>query len=191
MSKSDTKSIIKDLEKNLDSKRFAHTMGVAHTAACLAMRYDYDMNRAYLAGLLHDCAKCMTHEQRMDYCLAHGINVTDFEKANPALLHAKVGADMCKRRYGIEDEEVYVSVMYHTTGHPDMSLLDKIIYIADYMEPNRNEAHNLAEVRKLAFVDIDKALCTILKGSVEYLKQSDKAVDPMTMETYMYYNKQE
>lgn len=191
MSKSDIKSIIKDLEKNLDSKRFGHTMGVAHTAACLAMRYDYDMNRAYLAGLLHDCAKCMTHEQRMNYCLTNEISVTEFEKENPALLHAKVGADMCKRKYGIEDEEVYNAVLYHTTGHPNMSLLDKFIYIADYMEPNRNEAPNLATVRKLAFVDIDEALYTILESSVEYLRQSDKVIDPMTLETYMYYSKQE
>lgn len=191
MSNQDIQKIIADLEKNLDSKRFAHTMGVAYTAACLAMCYDYDMSRAYLAGLLHDCAKYMTHSQRLKYCDEHNLFVTDVEKANPALLHAKVGANLCKTKYRIEDKEIYSAVLYHTTGHPNMSMLDKIIYIADYIEPNRNEAPNLDIVRNQAFNDIDMALCTILSNSIKYLQKSSKSVDPMTMQTYQYYVKQE
>ena len=187
----DVQTIIQDLEKNLDEKRFAHTLGVAYTAACLAMRYDYDMNKAYLAGLLHDCAKCLNHTQRLKYCDKHGLEVSEIESANPALLHAKVGADMCKRKYKIEDEAIYNAIFYHTTGHPDMSMLDKIIYIADYIELNRCEAPNLDIVRKQAFSDIDMALCTILSDSIQYLNSSDKAIDPMTMQTYQYYIKQE
>ena len=131
----DTQKIIAELEKGLDAKRFGHTIGVAYTAACIAMRYDYDMDKAYLAGLLHDCAKGLTHKERLSYCAKYGLKVSEIEDANPALLHAKVGADMCRRKFKIEDDEICSAVLYHTTGHPDMSMLDKIIYIADYIEP--------------------------------------------------------
>lgn len=191
MNKSDIRDIKKELENELDSKRYEHTNGVAYTAACLAMRYDYDMEKAYIAGLLHDCAKCMTHKERLEYCQKHDLFVSNIEEANPSLLHAKVGAEMSRRKYKINDEEIYNSILFHTTGHPNMTLLEKIIYIADYLEPNRDEAPNLALVRKQVFVDIDTALRTILKDSITYLEKSDKPIDPMTMETYQYYIKQE
>ena len=98
---------------------------------------------------------------------------------------------MSRRKYDIKDSEIYQAIMYHTTGHPQMTLLDKIIYISDYMEPHRDEAPNLDSVRKQAFIDINATLLTILKDSVAYLEKSDKTVDPMTMETYLYYVKQE
>ena len=191
MFNSEIQKIIAELEKGLDAKRFGHTIGVAYTAACIAMRYDYDMDRAYLAGLLHDCAKCLTHKERLAYCEKYNLPVTEVEASNPALLHAKVGADMCKRKFKIEDEGICNAILYHTTGHPDMSMLDKIIYIADYIEPSRTDAPNLDLVRKQTFSDIDLTLRTILSDSIEYLKESDKAVDPMTMQTYQYYIKQE
>lgn len=191
MTKSEFRDIKKELEDILDSKRYEHTLGVAYTAACLAMRYDYNMEKAYIAGLLHDCAKCMSNKDKIEYCEKHDLPITAVEHDNPSLLHAKVGAEMSKRKFDIEDPEIYQAIFYHTTGHPNMTLLDKIIYIADYMEPHRDEAPNLDIVRKQVFIDIDIALFTILKDSVEYLDSSDKPVDPMTMETYLYYVKQE
>ena len=191
MTKSEIRDIKKELEDILDSKRYEHTLGVAYTAACLAMRYDYNMEKAYIAGLLHDCAKCMSNKDKIEYCEKHDLPITAVEHDNPSLLHAKVGAEMSKRKFDIEDPEIYQAIFYHTTGHPNMTLLDKIIYIADYMEPHRDEAPNLDIVRKQVFIDIDIALFTILKDSVEYLDSSDKPVDPMTMETYIYYVKQE
>lgn len=191
MDKSEIKDIKKELEHDLDSKRYEHTLGVAYTAACLAMRYDYDMEKAYITGLLHDCAKCMSNKDKLEYCEKYDIPVTKVEQENPSLLHAKVGAEMSRRKYDIKDSEIYQAIMYHTTGHPQMTLLDKIIYISDYMEPHRDEAPNLDSVRKQAFIDIDATLLTILKDSVAYLEKSDKTVDPMTMETYLYYVKQE
>jgi len=191
MTKSEIRDIKKELEDILDSKRYEHTLGVAYTAACLAMRYDYNMEKAYIAGLLHDCAKCMSNKDKIEYCEKHDLPITAVEHDNPSLLHAKVGAEMSKRKFDIEDPEIYQAIFYHTTGHPNMTLLDKIIYIADYMEPHRDEAPNLDIVRKQVFIDIDIALFTILKDSVEYLNSSDKPVDPMTMETYLYYVKQE
>ena len=191
MTKSEIRDIKKELEDILDSKRYEHTLGVAYTAACLAMRYDYNMEKAYIAGLLHDCAKCMSNKDKIEYCEKHDLPITAVEHDNPSLLHAKVGAEMSKRKFDIEDPEIYQAIFYHTTGHPNMTLLDKIIYIADYMEPHRDEAPNLDIVRKQVFIDIDIALFTILKDSVEYLDSFDKPVDPMTMETYLYYVKQE
>jgi len=191
MLNSEIQKIITELENGLDNKRFTHTIGVAYTAACIAMRFDYDMNKAYLAGLLHDCAKCLTHKERLAYCDKFNLPVTEVEQENPALLHAKVGADMCRRKFKIEDDEICNAVLYHTTGHPDMSTLDKIIYIADYIEPSRSDAPNLDIVRKQTFVDMDMALRTILSDSIAYLSASEKAVDPMTIQTYEYYIKQE
>lgn len=191
MDKSEIKDIKKELEHDLDSKRYEHTLGVAYTAACLAMRYGYDMEKAYITGLLHDCAKCMSNKDKLEYCEKYDIPVTKVEHENPSLLHAKVGAEMSRRKYDIKDSEIYQAIMYHTTGHPQMTLLDKIIYISDYMEPHRDEAPNLDSVRKQAFIDINATLLTILKDSVTYLEKSDKTVDPMTMQTYLYYVKQE
>lgn len=191
MTKSEIRDIKKELEDNLDSKRYEHTLGVAYTAACLAMRYGYNMEKAYIAGLLHDCAKCMSNKDKIEYCEKHDIPINSTEQANPSLLHAKVGAEMSRRKYDIDDSEIYQAIQYHTTGHPNMTLLDKILYIADYMEPHRDEAPNLDLVRKQVFINIDTALFTILKDSVDYLDSSDKPVDPMTMETYLYYVKQE
>ena len=191
MAKSETQKIKKELSKELDSKRYEHTLGVAYTASCLAMRYDYDITKAYIAGLLHDCAKCMSHNERINYCKKNNLEVTEIEKTNPSLLHAKVGADLSKRKYGIEDEEICSAVRYHTTGRPNMTLLEKIIFIADYMEPHREEVEDLPIVRKQVLVNIDQALCTILKDTLVYLETSGKEIDSMTEKTYEYYIEQE
>lgn len=191
MAKTEIQKIQKELSKELDAKRYEHTLGVAYTASCMAMRYGYDLKKAYIAGLLHDCAKGMTHEARLNYCKKYDLEVTDVEKKNPSLLHAKVGADMCLRKYGIEEEEIASAVRYHTTGKPDMSLLEKIIFIADYVEPHRKEIPGLDEAREILFCDLDETLRTILKHNLQYLEESDKVIDSLTRQTYEYYTKQE
>lgn len=182
-----TEHIKKELEKQLDSKRYQHTLGVAYTAASLAMRYEMDINQAFLAGLLHDCAKSMTHEERLSYCKKHDITVTEAEQKNPSLLHAKVGSDQVFRKYGIKDAEIANAVRYHTTGHPDMTMLEKIIFIADYIEPLRDHDKELSEIRHMSFMNIDVALEHILKNTLEYLNSSKKEIDPMTALTYSFY----
>lgn len=191
MPKTDIQKLQKELNKELDARRYEHTLGVAYTAACMAMRYDCDIQKAYVAGLLHDCAKCMTHEERLSYCKKHDIHVSEIEKQNPSLLHAKVGADLCSSRYGIYDPEIADAVRYHTTGRPGMSLLQKIIFIADYLEPHRNEAEDLPVVRRQVFEDMDLALRTILSDTLIYLQKGDKKIDPMTLQTYQYYSGEE
>lgn len=171
----------------LDKDRYEHTLGVMYTAASLAMRYDEDIEKALIAGLLHDCAKCLSGDTKIKLCKKYHLNVSEVEKENPSLLHAKLGAFLAAKKYHIKDKDIINAIASHTTGCPHMSLLDKIIYIADYIEPGRKELPNMAEVRKLAFTDIDACLYRILKDSLEYLTGMNIPIDPMTEKTYLYY----
>ena len=179
------------LQGELPGFRYEHTLGVEYTSACLALRYGADMEKARIAGLLHDCAKCIPTEQKLSDCEAYGLPVSEWERKNPELLHAKLGAVLARRDYGIEDEEILSAITWHTTGKPAMSLLDKIVFIADYMEPNRaNKAPNLPEVRVLAFEDLDRCLLRILTDTVDYLAEKGGVTDPMTRETCEYYQEE-
>lgn len=176
------------VEARLDAYRFRHTIGVADTAACLSMRYGGDMERAVLAGLLHDAAKCMPDEERVDFCEAHGIPVTDTERRNPTLLHAKIGAYVAEHEFGVTDREILDAVTYHTTGRPAMSLLEKIIFTADYMEPGRDRDPKLPAIREAAFRDLDEGILLILEDTISYVRSRvGDRMDPMTLETYRYY----
>ena len=177
----------KRVQDHLDKERYEHTMGVMYTAAAMAMRYQVDIEKALIAGLLHDCAKCLSSEKKLKLCEKYEITISESERKNPGLLHAKLGAYIAKSKYDIKDHEIVEAIAYHTTGRPAMTLLDKIVYIADYLEPNRNVAPNLAEVRRLAFEDIDECLYIILKDSLAYLETKSEVIDPMTEQTYYYY----
>lgn len=187
MNESDMHKIKKQLVKAMDSKRYEHTLGVAYTCAALAMRYGEDIQKAQLAGLLHDCAKCMDNEKKLHICKKHNIEITSAEYNNPFLLHAKVGGYLARTKYEIEDEDILNAIVYHTTGRPEMSLLEKIVYVADYIEPGRDHASNLNDVRRLCFQDLDQGLLQILEDTLVHLKESKKEIDPMTRETYDYY----
>lgn len=160
--------------------RFEHTLGVSYTCQALAMRYGYDLDKAELAGLLHDCAKRYDGETMRTKCIKRGIEITESENRDPSLLHAKLGAWMAKEKYGVEDEEILSAIACHTTGKPGMTLLDKILYVADYIEPRRYKAAGLPEMRKLAFVDLDTACFSIMEGILKYLKSKECPIDPMT-----------
>ncbi len=176
----------KKLKKKLSESRYEHTISVSYTCVCLAMRYGYPLEKAEIAGLLHDCAKCYPEDSYVSRCEKHGIALTAEEKAAPAVLHARLGAWMARERYGIRDEEILSAIACHTTGKPDMGLLDKILYIADYIEVRRDKADNLAQMRRLAFTDIDEALFQIVEGTLAYLQKRGMTTDPMTRRTYEY-----
>ena len=180
----------KTLRKYLDRDRFEHSEGVMYTAAALAMRYGENLEKAQIAGILHDCAKCIPDNKKLKICEKNHIEITEAERCSPFLLHAKVGAYIAKEKYNIEDTEILDAIACHTTGKPAMTLLEKIIYISDYIEPMRNKASNLEEVRKMAFVDLDETLFKILSDTLVYLEKSSKKMDPMTMQTYEYYREQ-
>lgn len=177
------------LQKVLTQKRYTHTLGVSYTAAALAMKYGYDIKKAQVAGLLHDCAKCNSDEKMLEKCIKNKIEMTDVEKRNPYLLHAKLGAYLAKKEYGIEDTEVLSAIAYHTTGRPAMSELEKIVFISDYIEPNRKEIRGLSKIRKTAFENLDEAVFLILEHTLLYLKEENgkKEIDLTTEEAFEYY----
>lgn len=181
------KNIKKELKSSLDKNRYEHTLGVAYTAMCLAMKYEVDLDKAELAGLLHDCAKCISDEKKLKKCYEHNINITEIEKEQPYLLHSKLGAFMAMDKYDIHDKEIINAILKHTTGTADMTMLEKIIYVADYIEPRRNKATNLPLLRKLAFEDIDMTVFIIMKDTVEYLKNKNTKIDDTTLKAYVYY----
>lgn len=180
-------TIRKQLKKQLSSSRYEHTLGVSYTAAALAMKYGGDLKKAALAGMLHDCAKCYDDVTIVEMCRTHGIALTESELRAPAVIHAKLGAYLAEQTYEIQDPEILSAIAYHTTGKPDMTRLEKIIYIADYIEPGRDKAPNLTALRKLAFEDLDEALYQILSATLSYLVQSGSEADEMTQRAYDYY----
>ena len=180
----------KKLKENLNAKRYIHSIGVSNTAACLAMRYGYDHKKAYLAGLLHDCAKGLKDVQLLETVRQAGIVLSDVEEANPDLLHSKAGSIVAREKYGIDDEEIQGAIYHHTTGRPGMTLLEKIIFVADYIEPNRTNLPGLDRIRVTAFTDIDESIALICKNTLDHLKTSAKAIDRNTVATYEYYRKE-
>jgi len=180
-------AIKKKIKKELDRERYQHTLGVAYLASSLAMRYRLDPERLFTAGLLHDCAKNIPNDEKYALCRKYRIALNETEKKAPYLLHSKLGAYLAEHEYGIKDEEIINAIRYHTTGRPDMSLVEKIIFTADYIEINRKEAPNLTEIRELAFTDIDGAVRKILNDTLKYLSKGDRPVDPATKETYEFY----
>ena len=177
----------KQLENELKPDRFDHTLGVAYTAANMAFLYGADTEKALIAGFLHDCAKCMSHEEQIKICEKNDIEITEVERKNHSLLHAKVGMYLARTKYDIYDPEILGAIRWHTTGREDMTLLEKIVYIADFIEPNRNPLENMAVIRKEAFTDLDRCLAHILHDSVIYLKTIGKEVDEATMNAYEFY----
>lgn len=176
--------ILDDLKKNQTEARFKHIMGVCCTASSLAMCYGESPKRALLAALLHDSAKHFKPDELLRRCKKAGIPIRPAEEKNPSLLHAAYGAYLGSHRYDIEDEGILDAVRYHTTGHPDMDLFAKILYVADYIEPGRRKLPKLEELRQLAFRDLDLSLYIILEESIEYLKAKNMEFDPRTLDTY-------
>ena len=183
----DFSKIKKKLSKYLDEDRFNHTMGVMYTCAALAMAHDCDLVSAQAAGLLHDCAKCIPNKKKLKMCRQHKIPVSGFEEEHPFLLHAKLGAYVAKEKYHITDKNVLSAITWHTTGKPEMSDLEKIVYIADYIEPMRDKAPNLSYIRKLAFQDLDECTYKIMEDTLSYLGDNPGDIDETTRTAYFYY----
>lgn len=179
----------KQLKSKLDPMRYEHSLSVSFLCVGLAMRYGYDIGKAELAGLMHDCAKRFTDNELIARCQKHGLELTQEEQKVPAVIHAKYGAWLAKNKFGIRDEEILSAIACHTTGKPGMGMLDKILYIADYIEPRRDKASNLPRMRYLAFQDLDLAMYEILAGSLEYLEKKGSVTDPMTQDAYQYFDR--
>lgn len=187
--KYDITHLTQEMKKKLKPKRYVHSVGVMYTAQALAMRYNVDIKVAGTAGILHDCAKEMNEEELFEFCNTIGISISEDENLSRFLLHSKAGAYLAKHRYEIYDDSIISAIRYHTTGHPEMTMLEKIIFSADYIEPNRKPINELDVIRKECFTDIDKASGHILKNTIEYLQEEKRHVDANSLEAYEYYKR--
>lgn len=160
------------------AKRHAHIRGVAETAARLAERWGADRELSWKAGILHDCTKYLSLEEHLAICEKYGVEIDDMERESAKLLHSKTGAALARHIYGMPGP-VCDAIFCHTTGKAGMNLLEKIIYLADYMEPNR-DFDGVEELRKLCFEDLDKALLMGLQMSVDDLNRRGVPLHPNT-----------
>lgn len=183
----DKLNLLEQVRKEQTSQRFVHTLGVQYTAACLAMKHEYSIERAEIAGILHDCAKCISDNKMLEECKKYNIPISDMEQKAPYLLHGKLGAYYAKEKYNIEDEEILSAITYHTTGKPNMTLIEKIVFIADYIEPNRKKVPRLDEIRKISFENMDLAMYLILNQTLSYLEEKKQGIDSLTKKACEYY----
>ena len=173
---------IKILKQNLTNPRFEHSLEVAKTALALAKKYNANLEKAYIAGLLHDCAKCFTNEKKVELCKKYKIKLDVFFKNQLDLTHSFLGYHIAKDIYNIKDEDVLNAIKYHTTGCKNMSLLEKIVYIADYIEPTRKAYDATIKARELAFLDIDKTMIFILENTIQFNKQKQNNIHPLSID---------
>ncbi|MGF7001726.1 putative HD superfamily hydrolase involved in NAD metabolism [Lachnospiraceae bacterium PFB1-21] len=179
-----------EIKKELTKKRFLHTVRVTVTAQALAMSYGMETETAGIAGILHDCAKCIPDDEKLSLCKQYGLGISPSEAAYPDLLHSKLGAFLAAKKYGITDEDVLAAITYHTTGRPEMTFLEKIIFVADYIEPGRPDLPKITEIRELAFHNLDKCVYLIMENTLNYLEAEKQTIDKMTIAARDYYREQ-
>ncbi len=171
--------IKEEVKKSMSEKRFNHSCGVAKRAVELAKIYGIDEEKARLVGIAHDIAKEMQKEEALEYARKNGITFDEIEQKEPGLWHSKLGADICMKRFGFT-EDMKQAILYHTTGNINMSLLDKIIYVADKTEENRtNQA--LVMARETSNQNLEEGLLQVAKRTIEYSLQKDSLIHPDTI----------
>ena len=173
-------SVMEKLKEWIDEKRLNHSLGVSRCAVELAGYYGADVGKAELAGMLHDCAKGLSFERSLELAKEFGIEFDMIFKMNPALLHAPLGSYLARDVFGIQDVEILEAIACHTTGKKDMTLLEKVLCLADYIEEGRNFP-GVEKIRELAFVDINRALLTGLEMSIQAVLKSGMLLHPMTV----------
>lgn len=173
------------LKEELGTSRYNHTIRVRDTAVILAKRTDCDINKAMLAGLLHDCAKYYDKDYLLKRAFEFGIMNDEFLINNKHIIHAPLGAIIAQEEYGIEDNEVLDAIRYHTTGRENMTLLEKIVYLADYIEPER-DFDGVERVRELAKGNINLAILRALEDSIYYLLDTQRTIHLDTLKARNY-----
>jgi len=170
------------LRKNLSDKRYIHTLGVAETAVKLAQAHGADVGAAHVAALLHDMAKEIPAAEKLRLCERYGLKPDGIMKKQPDLVHGALGAEIARKKYGVKDKDVLNAISFHTTGRPGMSVLEKIVFLADAVEPNRPGYGEVPGLREQAFADIDTAVITSLESTMNYTAARGKAVHPLGKE---------
>jgi len=166
-------------------ERFLHSQGVADTAEELAEHYGADTEKAKMAGILHDCAKGISKESAVEVFKKFGLVIDDITLNNSKLLHGPVGACMAQYEMGIVDTEILDAIWFHTTGKSNMNFLTKIIYIADFIEPNR-KFEGVEELRKLAYDDIDYAIIAAIGLTIRKVIKMNGLIHPDSVHARNY-----
>ncbi len=178
---------IKEYAKQiLSEKRFAHTVSVADEAKRLALIWGADADNAYLAGIAHDIAKEIPRDEALRLLDEFGYASDETERMNTALLHGPLAAYIVKKEFDIDNSEILEAIRFHTTGRPDMSLMEKIIFIADFTEPLRRYPQ-AEEVRKLAERDLDSAVLCQTEYVIKFIIDSGRVLHHSTVDTRNYY----
>ena len=168
----------------LKAKRIPHVLGTEQTAKALAEKYGADVEKARFAALLHDATKRLSMAEQLALCEHYHIALDELEQHALKLLHAKTGAALARDVFGADDE-ICNAILWHTTGKADMALLDKVIYLADYIEPNR-DFDGVDELRKVVWEDLDRGLAMGLAMTVEEMKERGNPVHYNTLEALEY-----
>ena len=175
--------IEKYLKEKLKPKRYDHVFSVRDLAIDLARRYRADAQTVNLAALLHDCAKWMNTQELYEAAANYGVQLDEVERANPSLLHAIIGAELAIDCFSIGQPEILSAIRAHTTGNGPMTLIDKILYVADFAEPKRN--HEEADlVRELAYQDLNQAVFEVSRYKIEHLLAKGMVIHPNTIDAY-------
>ena len=168
----------------LSDKRYEHTINVKKMAVKLAKHYGVDEDKAALAALLHDCTKKLDMPEQLALCAQYGIELDELEQKALKLLHSKTGAAIARDVFGVEDA-VYDAIWYHTTGKPDMTLLEKIIYLADYIEPSR-DFDGVDTLRQAVYEDLDHGLLMGLSMTIQEMEEMGNPVHHLTRDARDY-----
>lgn len=179
MKREDALAIVKE---QLTDHRYQHTIGVMETAVILAQQYGADEKKAELAAIFHDYAKFRDKEEMKSIIVEQRMD-KELLEYNAELWHAPVGAYLLQTEAGVTDPEVLDAIRYHTSGRPRMTLLEKIIYLADYIEPGRHFP-GVEEVREIAKTDLDRALIQSIQNTIFFLMKKKQPVFPLTFHTY-------
>ena len=177
----DYQEILVILAKELRPARFRHSREVSRTAVRLAERWGVDIEKARLAGILHDCARNLKGKDLLQCAAANGLSISEIEMLQPALIHAPLGALLAERRFGVADPEILQAIRRHTTGAAQMSPLDKIIYLADCIEPGRHYP-GVDELRELAQQDLNAAVLLASDHSISFVLAGGGLLHPNTVE---------
>jgi len=178
----DINTIINILKKELDPHRFDHSLNVMETAEALAKHYGADVNKARLAGILHDCGKNYKGEKAIAYIKKIGYEADEIEILQTKLLHGIIGRHIAEEVYGVTDEEVLGAIRWHTTGKSGMNLLEKIIYVADYIEPLRS-FEGVETMRKTAFEDLEKCIVFCAESTIKFILNRGALLHKNTIDT--------
>lgn len=177
--------LMQRVQMQMSEKRFKHVLGVEEAAIALAEKYGASPEKASIAALTHDYAKERPDDEFELVIRRDGFDLALLEWNN-AIWHGVVGADFVQRELGIDDEEILNAIRLHTTGAAEMTLLDKIIYVADYIEPGR-DFPGVQEAREIALVDLDEAVAFETKQTLAHLIQQERPIYPKTIETYNHW----